>query len=412
MRTTTRYYLCLAFVWMYIGVIPKAHSQGLSPVEWTGYLRNYTGVLLQNTSDLSIVQNTLNLNLDHRSSKGGIHVNPTLYQSFDRELEWNLREAYVDVFLPNLDVRLGKQQIIWGKAEGVFITDVVSPKDLREFLLPDFSEIRTGITALRLNWYKGAHQLEWVWSPIFTPTRMPESSSIWAPDTPLPAQVTWDYSAATHTASIENSELFLRYSLMQNTFDLELTGGYFFYDDPALNVQLLPGGTIVRPEYHRVSMGGGSVSMPWKSFVLRGEGAFYSGRHFQTSNPAVEGFHLEKNNLHYMLGVDYAWNGLRLSTQFIQETILEHETGMLQEAHENTLTVMANKTFLREKLGVELFSYIGLNRGDALVRPTLSYALDDGMEGILGANLFLGASGRFGQYNENDMLYAKLIYHF
>ena len=43
-----------------------------------------------------------------------------------------------------LALSLGKQQVVWGKADGVFITDIVSPLNLTEFLLPDFDEIRTG----------------------------------------------------------------------------------------------------------------------------------------------------------------------------------------------------------------------------------------------------------------------------
>jgi len=39
-------------------------------------------------------------------------------------------------------VRLGRQQIVWGEAIGTFVTDVVNPKDFREFVLPDFSELR------------------------------------------------------------------------------------------------------------------------------------------------------------------------------------------------------------------------------------------------------------------------------
>ena len=59
----------------------------------------------------------------------------------------------MDLYFDNFDLRIGKQQIIYGKAEGVFITDVVSPKDLREFLLPDFEEIRMGITAAKLSYF-------------------------------------------------------------------------------------------------------------------------------------------------------------------------------------------------------------------------------------------------------------------
>ena len=76
------------------------------------------------------------------------------------------------------------------------------------------------------------------------------------------------------------------------------------------------------------------------------------------------------------------------------------------------MTVLASKDFLRETLRLELFSYIGLNNSDALIRPKVIYDLADGFEVLLGANIFIGNEGRFGQYNDNDMIYTKIKYSF
>ncbi|MCF8362819.1 MAG: hypothetical protein K9G70_09380 [Prolixibacteraceae bacterium] len=394
-------------------------AQGFVNIDITGYARNYTGVLLNEDNDFSIVQNTLDLNFEKRTARGGFKVNPYVYHYFDRELELGLREAYLDLYFNNLDIRVGKQQIIWGKAEGVFITDVVSPKDLREFLLPDFDEIRTGITAVKLNYFKGVHNIEAVWTPVFTPTQMPGQSSIWAPQMPFPMEPEWDYSAAKINPSLENSEVFLRYSMMGSNFDFEFVGGHFFYDDPSMFVtremdmqtQQLTGLTV-RPEYQRVTMGGGSFSLPLGGLVLRGEGAYYTGRHFQTADPLVVGSKVEKDNLHYMAGLDYTIGGVRLSAQFIQEYILDYDDALYNDELDNTMTFLAKKDFFREKLWIELFSYIGLNNSDALIRPKATYSLADGFDLLAGANLFVGDEGRFGQYDDNDMVYMKLKYNF
>ena len=103
-----------------------------------------------------------------------------------------MREVYMDIFFESIDLRIGKQQIIWGKADGVFITDIISPKDLREFLLPDFDEIRTGVTAVKADYYIGDNTLEFVWLTSFTPTAMPEEGSIWFPQLAFPIQPEFD----------------------------------------------------------------------------------------------------------------------------------------------------------------------------------------------------------------------------
>ncbi len=394
-------------------------GQETDVVDISGYARNYTGVLLNDGSQFSIVQNTLNLNFSHRTDKIAFKVNPYFYQYFDKGIEMGLREAYLDLYFNNFDIRLGKQQIIWGKADGVFITDIVSPKDLREFLLPDFDEIRTGITSLKLNYFKGNSTIEAVWAPVFTPTQMPADGSIWQPVMSFPLVPDFDYSTSEITPSLENSEVYLRYSLMASSVDFELVGGSFFYDDPALHLTRIidPNtmqltGITARPEYHRVTMGGGSFSLPVAGFVFRGEGAYYSGRYFQTTDNSVPDAVIEKNNLHYMAGLDYTLAGVKLSVQFIQEYILDYDEELVYDEFESTMTFLAKKDFFRERLWVELFSYIGINSEDALIRPKVTWAFSDGFEILGGANIFVGESGRFGQYDNNDMIYLKFKYSF
>jgi hypothetical protein len=171
-------------------------------------------------------------------------------------------------------------------------------------------------------------------------------------------------------------------------------------------------GITARPEYHRVNMGGGSFSLPVAGFVLRGEGAYYSGRYFQTTDISIPDATIEKSNLHYMAGLDYTLAGVKLSVQFIQEYILDYDDALVYDEFENTMTFLAKKDFFRERLWVELFSYIGINSEDALIRPKVTWAYSDGFEILGGANIFIGESGRFGQYGNNDMVYLKFKYSF
>ena len=44
-----------------------------------------------------------------------------------------LREAYIDTTLSDFDIRIGKQQVVWGKADGVKFLDIINPTDFREW---------------------------------------------------------------------------------------------------------------------------------------------------------------------------------------------------------------------------------------------------------------------------------------
>src|SRR6185312_2549692 len=60
----------------------------------------------------------------------------------DQRFDAMARENYVDIGAGDWDFRLGRQQVVWGEMVGLFFADVVSAKDLREFILPDFDVIR------------------------------------------------------------------------------------------------------------------------------------------------------------------------------------------------------------------------------------------------------------------------------
>ena len=389
--------------------------------EISGFVRNYTGALYDN-GDFAILQNTLNLNLTKSGDKIAFKANPMLYHYNTDSLDLRLRELYLDLYFKNFDLRIGKQQVVWGKADGVFITDIVSPLNLSEFLLPDFDEIRTGVIATKFNYYIGNSTVEVIWMPIITPTETPSTSSIWYMTPDFPVAPTFDYSKENIDPSLENSEIFVKYSAMTSKIDFEIMGAYTWDDYPTMHVEkqfdMSSGSPVltdlnITPEHHRLSVGGGSFSTEIKGVILRGEAAYYNGKYFQTEDPLQLESIVQKDYLHYLVGLDFIIGGVNLSTQFIQQTILDYDKNILNEEAENTMTFLARYDLLRETLHLELFSYVGLTYNDALIRPKISYDFDDSFSILLGSNIFIGDSdGRFGQYKDNSMIYAKLKYNF
>ncbi len=397
-------------------IINGANAQSLN---WSGYARNYTGLLLTENHEYAIIQNTFNLNVEQSKDKVFFKVNPYIYHYPNQDMEIGLREAYMDIYFSSVDLRIGKQQIIWGKADGVFITDIVSPKDLSEFLLRDFDEIRMGITSLKANYYIGNNTFEFVWVPYFSSTQMPDDNSIWFPQMDFPAPPVFDYSQKDVEAKLENSEIFAKFSALTSAIDFEIMCGYMWDDDPTMHItktidpqtfQLTD--LTVTPRHHRLGLAGSSFSTTLGGFVLRGEGAYYNGKYFNSKDPTLTDGVVKKNYLHYLIGMDYTLWDIKLSFQFIQQAILDYDEYINNDEHENTMTILASKDFFRETLRLELFSYIGLYNSDALIRPKITYDLADGFEILLGANIFVGDEGNFGQYDNNDMVYTKIKYSY
>ena len=400
------------------GQYTKAQNLDIS-----GFARSYEGVLFDN-GDFGIVQQTLNLNFEKRGNKVAFKANPMIYLYNADSLDFRMRELYLDLYFDNFDIRIGKQQVVWGKADGVFITDIVSPLNLTEFLLPDFDEIRTGVIATKVNYYLGNSTFEAIWIPVFTPTETPPPGSIWYIQPDFPVTPSWDFSKETITPSLESSEVFLKYTALTSAIDFEFMGAYTWDDNPTMHVQKEYGvdtitqqpiltGLNITPEHHRLAIGGGSFSSEIKGLILRGEAAYYNGKYFLTEDPQQPDGNIQKNYLHYLVGLDFNLGPVKLSLQFIQQRILNYDNNILNEKTENTVTFLARCDMFRETLHLELFSYIGLTNEDALIRPKITYDFDDSFSILLGSNIFVGdESGRFGQYSDNSMLYVKLKYSF
>ena len=392
-------------------------------LNFSGFLRNYTGVLVSLDNEFAIIQNTFNLNIEQNRDKIAFKFNPYVNQYSGKNIEFGVREAYLDIYFPSVDVRIGKQQIIWGKADGVFITDIVSPKDLREFILPDFDEVRMGITSVKADYYVGDNTFEVVWIPAFVPDKFPEPGSIWKPQLPtFPAPFRFDSSRMVVEKSLENSEFFAKFSVLSRLVDFELMAGYAWDDDPVIHVvkhvtrldsqRIRLDSLTLYPEYHRLEIGGGSFSTTLGPVVLRGEGAFYSGKYFNTQDPGALESVVEKNYLHYLVGVDYTLMGWHLSGQFIQRAILDYEDSIKEDEFSSMATFLADKKFWNETLDIKFFAYYDFNGESSLLRPSVAYDLADGFNILVGANVFTGTEGLFGQFTNNDMVYVKVKYSF
>jgi len=394
-------------------------------IDLSGFARTYEGVLVDDGS-FGIVQQTLNLNFEKRGDKVAFKANPMIFMFNADSFNFRMRELYLDLYFDNFDIRIGKQQVVWGKADGVFITDVVSPLNLTEFLLPDFDEIRIGVIAAKIDYYIGNSTIEAILIPQFTPTLRPASNSIWNIQPDFPAPATFDWSQSEIKPSIENSEVFLKYSLMSSNIDFDLMGGYTWDDNPTMHIEKQFGmdtttvpptpmlkGLLITPEHHRLGLVGGSFSTEIKGIILRGEAAYYNGKYFQTSDPMAVDAIIQKDYLNYVVGLDFSLGPVKMSGQFIQKYIVDYEDMMMDDEINNMATLMARYDMLRETLHLELFSYIGITNNDALIRPKVTYDFDDSFSILVGGNIFVGDDdGQFGQYGNNTMVYTKIKYSF
>ena len=71
-----------------------------------------------------------------------------------------LRDFYFEFRSANGVARIGKQQIVWGRLDGIKVLDLVNPQDFREFILDDFADSRISLWSAYFDYNLGSWRAE------------------------------------------------------------------------------------------------------------------------------------------------------------------------------------------------------------------------------------------------------------
>ena len=340
----------------------------------------------------------------------------------DQEDEVELRDTYLDFSSGNFDVRLGKQQIVWGEAVGLFFADVVNPKDLREFILPDFNEIRIPMWAVNTEYYMGENYFQLVWIPVlkFNELGVPGSEFEFAtPAVPYGTSVNYK-SKKKPSDNLKNSEYGIRFSRLIAGWDLSAFWfhGYDYF--PVLfrtiDIDPLTSGIniTVRPEYRRLNIFGGTFSKEVKDAIFKGEFIYNRGKYFFASDLSDTDGVIKRDFLDYLLGVDYTFfQKIDTNFQFMQRIIFNHCESMIDDRTKTSFSIWLKTGFFDNRLEPEVFFVSSLRKINLMVRPRITYKINDNWTGVLGADIFGGDHDTdFGQFDTKDRVYIELRYDF
>ncbi|MDZ7672115.1 MAG: DUF1302 family protein [Halanaerobiales bacterium] len=178
---------------------------------------------------------------------GKIYVNPVFKYNIDTEDEdFSIKEGYLDLYLPNFDLRIGKQKLTWGKSDGVVVTNIVNPRDYNVHPVVNYSDQFQNVEAVKVNLYPNNNNLEVVWIPEFKSVEMNPNII----KSQLPSGFAKDGSQKEVVSDFENSELFIRYSSIGQKYDYEVMTGYSWEDEPTIHKDFLNKKVIT--QHHRL----------------------------------------------------------------------------------------------------------------------------------------------------------------
>ncbi len=174
------------YIIAFLMIFPIVKADDLSingTIQTNTQVKLSNGSLLYNSNDLTLkfegstdyYHYYSELNLTYSGKPDADNINDLFSKKSIVPISIDLKEAYIDLYsfiFPFLDVRIGKQIIVWGSADKINPTSNLSPIDYSNVL--DFGN-RLGIYALQTNFYVGSFTISGVYVPSFTPAILPSS---------------------------------------------------------------------------------------------------------------------------------------------------------------------------------------------------------------------------------------------
>jgi len=323
--------------------------------------------------------------------------------------EFDVREVYVNVYWWEFDFRLGKQIVMWGRADGFNPTNNITPQD-PTVRSPDPDDIHGANFLLRthLN-LTSAWRLEGIWVPRYSPTVLAFEMA------DLPDYITIG-AGENPDARLKNSLWAGRLSLEFPAFDgsISYVEGY----NPTQGITWVnpesSGPTIIlAPIAYRRQVFGLDFSTAVGSWGLRGEVVYRVPDKEHNVNP---NYYIPFSDLYFVTGVDRSWGDFSLITQYIGRYIVDYEDVFPGNYLDNYNRLFSNQThsarhaitfrpaitLFYETLNLELFSLYDLTTDEYMVMPKISYSPADAIKLIVGANYYQGDEGTAFDLIENS----------
>lgn len=344
-------------------------------------ITGYSAYDLENSSELySYLE--YDLKFEQRLEKGQLVFNPKLeINTLEEELELELYEGYLDYYFANADLRIGRQIISWGKADGLTVTNLINDQSRvqRPFVDPDDRFL--GSDAVKLDYFTEQGTLEAVLS-------LPPADS---------------------DLDVDQPGFGLRYSVLGMGSDYEISAGSFPQYNPIPEAYNQATGSSEQL-YRDQDFIGGSFSNDLGKFVLKGEGAYFFDRDYLQQTQRVPQI-VENNELELLLGIDYYLGDYLIALQAKEGILIDQPNNIMRDKSMGEYSLLVQRSFMRDNLTIENWLiYREMpelpNMEDTLLwRPRLTYDYSDQLTLSTGIDHIIEGA-------EKSELFAQIEYTF
>lgn len=203
----------------------------------------------------------------------------------------DVREAWVSVCKGPFDIKAGRQIIVWGRADAINPTNMITPKN-ETVLSSEHDDTRKGNELIQAKVKIGPSSLQGIWVPCFRPDVLPIAGA------DIPAGITIADPAYPDTR-LANGGYALRAELTRPSIDGSISYFNGYPTMPGFDFTLTQAGLGLIPRAYRMHVGGADFSTVIGSIGLRGEAAIkYPSAEHETH------VHVPNPHAQYVLGID------------------------------------------------------------------------------------------------------------
>ena len=394
-----------------IALMGLAASEAMAGAGISGFLEAYYSARLHSPNDALAAR--ARVRLEGRAEAGDFMA----FGSFEAQKDWaysgadkaRLKELWLEWSHGSLDFRIGRQIIIWGQADGIQITDVICPSDYSMAPAKKLDEVRLGVDAALIRISGGRYELELVWMPFFRAAELPTRDNPW--------RFGGDWPGAREIRpkrSLSSSEAALRFSGHWPGFDAAVSAFWTRSDLP-----VAAPGPDGRPvlSWPRLAIFGFSASKPSGDLVWRLEAALRTGESRQafTVGPAGRALAepLKTGSLKWLLGLDWTPGGdWTISGQISGEEIIDPPEGLWDARDPLAGTLSVQKKLFGQLATVSNMVFLDFRDRSFYDAFEIEHQIRDGFLAAVGADMFGGRGGRFGELERNTQAWVRLKWHF
>ena len=324
------------------------------------------------------------------------------------EKEAELGEAWLQgTLLPGLDIKTGRQIVVWGKSDNIRVTDILNPMDKREPGMTDIEDLRLPVAMTRLDYSLGAFIFTGIVIHENTIDKWPVyGSDYYVSSSRLPEE------EEPSDFTLDNQEFAFSVNAVFSGWEASLYAARVF-DDTA-HVQVDSQGRYKRV-HSRINMLGAAINLVRGNWLYKTEAAFLSGLEYA----ALPGE--DKSRIDILAGVEYSgFTDTTIGFEAANRHIygFDHKIKAAPDSAEQDdfqWALRVSRDFFHERLETVFIAqaYDPLGQDGALERLECTYDLTDDWEATLGLVLYQsGDKPAFKDLNECNRLFFKVHYSF